>query len=211
MGYLSILISSRARSRHRASRSSFPRASHPHLVAALTPQIPRSLLLAHTDAHTGRLRMTSFSVADLLHPLDPRCAVSRIRRRHPSCFDWTPSRPSFLSPTPNHIFLTKIGRVTRPQITTRHTAHTPLSACTITKFSSISARQSILDFCHDCKTMLRLRLPPIFTLFMIKWAAHDDVADVLLCGLVSLCLLFLPYIFPQTHATRYVTTPGDSG
>jgi hypothetical protein len=32
--------------------------------------------------------------------------------------------------------------------------------------------------------------------FMTKWAAHDDVADVSLCGLDSFTLFFLPTFFP---------------
>lgn len=151
MGCLSPLISSRARSRHRASRSSFPRDSHPHLVAALTLQTRHSLLLVLTDVHMGRLRMTSFSVVGLLHPPDRRYVVYHTHRRHPSFFDWTPSRPSTPSPR-----ITKIGRMTPLQITT-HMAHT----CTITKFS---AWHSISDDCYDCMTILRLRLPPVVSL-----------------------------------------------
>ena len=44
---------------------------------------------------------------------------------------------------------------------------------------------------------------------MIKWAAHDDVADVSLCGLNPLYISLPPDILPPN--TRYVTTPGGSG
>lgn len=36
---------------------------------------------------------------------------------------------------------------------------------------------------------------------MIKWAAHDDVADVPLCGLLSLCPSLPLRHFPLTHVT----------
>jgi hypothetical protein len=40
---------------------------------------------------------------------------------------------------------------------------------------------------------------------MIKWAAHDDVADVSLCGLDFLNPFFLPDILPLTYTFRYDT------
>lgn len=46
-----------------------------------------------------------------------------------------------------------------------------------------------------------------FILFMIKWAAHGDVADVPLRGLNSLHPLLPPPTFPSPPNTRYDTTP----
>lgn len=163
MGYLSILISYRARSRHRASRSSFLRAIHPHCVVPLTLQTRPLPLLAHTDVHMGSPRTTNSSVAALPHPLDPRCAVSLRPRRHLSCSDWTPSRRPF--PFPN-----KIGRVMRLQMTTGHIAHTLFlfpSSCMYHYRISEHQRPGLHHrrLCHDCMTILRLRLPPAISLF----------------------------------------------
>ena len=132
-------------------------------MAPLTLQTLPSLLLAHTDGHMGSPRMTSFSVADLPHPLDPRCAVSFRHRRHPSCSDWIHSRPFTLSPEspPN-----KIGHVMLLRITTTgHAAHTRLfffpPSCMYCH--RISERQRPGShhrrLCYDCMTTLRLCLP----------------------------------------------------
>jgi hypothetical protein len=97
------------------------------------------------------------------------------------------------------------------RLVTRHIRALFPPACTITEFPSISARDRIIDDCHDCMTILRLRLPlavSFSSYFMIKWAAHDDVADVSLCGLNSFYPFLLPTFFPHTC---YVTTPGGSG
>jgi len=87
-----------------------------------------------------------------------------------------------------------------------HRKYTP-SPCmysTIVKFRASApgtTYSTTLPRLYDHFAPSRPRVVFLFTIFMIKWAAHDDVADVPLCGLLSLCP-FLPLRhFPLTHVT----------
>ena len=120
MGCTSIRISSTARSRRRASRSSFPRPSRRHLVAALIDQARPWRRLARLDVHLRLRRMTSFNVVDLLRQLGPQYVVPFIHHLHPSSFDRKPSLPFFPCNLPRHP--RKISRVTRLQTATGSTA-----------------------------------------------------------------------------------------
>ena len=98
----------------------------------------------------------------------------------------------------------------RLQITTGHMAHTRLfffPSCMY--YHRISEHQRLGShhrrLCHDCMTICAfasLRLSLFTSYFMIKWAAHDDVADVSLCGLNSFYPSLPPRHFPPPiHVT----------
>jgi hypothetical protein len=79
MECLSILISSRARTRHRPLKNYIP---------TLTLQTRRLGLLTDRDGYMEQLRPMRFSVGvgDPLHPLDPRCVISPTHRRRENLF-----------------------------------------------------------------------------------------------------------------------------
>jgi len=167
--YLSILISSRARSRRRASKRSF-------LFPTL--QTRRSPPLVHRDGYVGLLRTMSSNVGVRvpLRSLDPRCAVPPThRRRHISCFDWNRSPSDSLPLTPNRHVPKKTGRVTSLPTTiglpVGHVVHTNFPHLPSSMYHYQNTK------CHHPRlasltTLPRLCFPPLvfppFPLFTIK-------------------------------------------
>ncbi len=95
---LSTQIRSYARTRHRASRNSFPLVILLRSGAAHIIQVHRLRHLGRIAVCQRRLRMTSFSAVDRLRPQDHRCAISPLHLRHLLYSDYFPSLPLLSSP-----------------------------------------------------------------------------------------------------------------